>query len=405
MASASSSTGSGSQYTEEELETLRREGEHLLRVGAEAVARERSNTSPMLYFGSGSDDGGQGRNGGGDDDDDDADEQQRNNLNATPVKISSTKTITSTKLHAVQPAGSSKRALEDGEEGSDSSDSDDSDDAGISLGADGSGATVNIEFDFVDFNDKCFHMTRQLVSNSVWAGFGTSEMTNAIVDQVEVGTVVKMDEIAICGFATALSTKLPAIKGASKKIKSFLQRTCPEKSGAALSTLLSSAKVGYFINGGLVNVPMELAPALHRCFLEDLEWSQQAKTGLPEEKRKLLNFDHLIMLSPVYVIGGGNQAALGSGSGSKKKKKRRRKKQKMGHSAGPNEEKVYYVKYEDEILREHATISYTTALPSQSGEARRLSGFGSEKCLVMVIEKSKLSECIPRLQKLCQDIH
>ena len=39
------------QYTKEELESLRREGEHLLRVGGEQVARERSNTSPLIYPG------------------------------------------------------------------------------------------------------------------------------------------------------------------------------------------------------------------------------------------------------------------------------------------------------------------------------------------------------------------
>ena len=40
-----------SEYTKEELERLRMEGEHLLRVGGQEVARERSNTSPMVYPG------------------------------------------------------------------------------------------------------------------------------------------------------------------------------------------------------------------------------------------------------------------------------------------------------------------------------------------------------------------
>ena len=55
-----------------------------------------------------------------------------------------------------------------------------------------------------DFNESCFHMTRQLISNSAWASFGVSEITNAVIDQVAVGTVIKVDE-AITGFITALN--------------------------------------------------------------------------------------------------------------------------------------------------------------------------------------------------------
>ena len=94
-------------------------------------------------------------------------------------------------------------------------------------------------------------MTRQLISNSAWASFGVSEITNAVIDQVAVGTVIKVDE-AITGFITALNINNKNIKQSSKEMQKFLLRTCPN--AQKMNQILSNNRqnVGVLISERLV---------------------------------------------------------------------------------------------------------------------------------------------------------
>lgn len=408
-------------YSKEELDSLRREGEHLLRVGGDAVARERSNTSPMLYFGSGSD-------GAGQDHDEDAD----SDLVASPTVGNSPERVVADelqdgKLHTVEPARTGSNSSNDSighsrpragscsSSHSESSDSDsDSDGNGVSLEAEGEETYISTDFDFVDFNpDTDFHTARQLLTKSIWAPFGVSELASAIIEQVEVGTVVKVNGESVCGFATIMNMNAKPIAGASKKIREFLLRGCPEENGVKkkMASVLAagesgSTMTGYYITEQMVNVPNEMAPALQRCVLDDLEWAVGSQnTGMTKEKKAELNFKYVIMVSPVFVVnrGGSNSTrdagAFGALVGGGKKKKRQKKKQRTDASRGSSEQ-VYYVKYQDEILRDFAVLSYTTSLPKGGGRVPRQMGrFGNEKALVMLLETSQLSRSAQRLEE------
>ena len=246
-------------------------------------------------------------------------------------------------------------------------------------------------------------MTRQLISNSIWSTFGVSEITNAVVDQVAVGTVIKVDE-AITGFITALNIDSVKMKLSANEIKQFLLRTCPDAQKMnQIFTMNQSSKqsVGFLISERLVNLPSELSPALHRSFLDDVEWANGNTSGLSEKKRNELSFNYLIVLSTVYITGSN------SNSKKKKKKKRGKKKQKLSNQQNPGDagkEQIYYVKFEDEILRDSATYSYTCRLPTKGAdtEPRSMGSFGVESCLVMVLEVNKLKGCVERMSRLVE---
>ncbi len=433
-------------YTQDELDSLRREGEHLLRVGGEQVARERSNTSPMVYPGdSDADDDISYSNSNkkkshsdSDSDDDNVTNNNSNtgeaqytqsNSNATndsntivigPVlpphrrsesgnSTSSTSSKSSSKKHKNKSEkrhrSTSDLSNNDDLLSSSSSSDDEEDDAGISLNPSDSNNIVDVNFDFVDFNESYFHMTRQLISNSAWASFGVSEITNAVIDQVAVGTVIKVDE-AITGFITALNIDNSHIKHSSKEIQKFLLSSCPNK--ARMEQILSlnlsthdKQSVGYLISERLVNLPSELSPALHRSFLDDVEWASGSTSGINDVLRKELSFKYLILFSTVYIMGGNSNSKK-----KKKKKKRSNKKQKTGNdnNGSSNNEQIYYVKFEDEILRDSATLSYTCPLRTSGidTEPRSMGPFGVESCLVMVLEVGKLKGCVERLSLLVQ---
>ena len=246
-------------------------------------------------------------------------------------------------------------------------------------------------------------MTRQLISNSIWSTFGVSEITNAVVDQVAVGTVIKVDE-AITGFITALNIDNVKMKHSANEIKTFLLRTCPDAQKMnQIFTMNQSSKqsVGFLISERLVNLPSELSPALHRSFLDDVEWANGNASGLSEKKRNELSFNYLIVLSTVYITGSS------SSSKKKKKKKRGKKKQKISNQQNVGDggkEQIYYVKFEDEILRDSATYSYTCPLPTKGAdtEPRSMGSFGVESCLVMVLEVNKLKGCVERMSRLVE---
>ena len=262
---------------------------------------------------------------------------------------------------------------------------------------------VDVNFDFVDFNESCFHMTRQLISNSAWASFGVSEITNAVIDQVAVGTVIKVDE-AITGFITALNINNKNIKQSSKEMQKFLLHTCPN--AQKMNEILSNNRqnVGVLISERLVNLPSELSPAMHRSFLDDIEWASGNTSGLNDSLRKELSFDYLIVFSTVYITGGNSNSSSGSKKKKKKKKKRSKKKQKISNDGSGTNEQIYYVKFEDEILRDSATLSYTCPLRTSGidTEPRSMGPFGIESCLVMVLEIGKLKGCVERLSLLVQ---
>ena len=113
---------------------------------------------------------------------------------------------------------------------------------------------------------------------------------------MEVGTTVKADdEPDVYAILNALSTQdrkvclcfvLPsrflcsACNPASAPqppavgiILDYLMKKCPKKKRAQFRAALSNKRTALLLNERMINMPAQIAPSLHKCFVDDLEWA------------------------------------------------------------------------------------------------------------------------------------
>ena len=70
-----------------------------------------------------------------------------------------------------------------------------------------------------------------------------------------------------------------------KYLRKYLRSRCPEDLRGKLDEALTSApgrQVGLLLNERMVNVPPQVAPALHTALLKDLDWAvkNEVRQGL-----------------------------------------------------------------------------------------------------------------------------
>jgi protein BCP1 len=298
-----------------------------------------------------------------------------------------------------QPSQPSKGEAAQASDASDDSD-DDPTDNGV----------ITVDFLFENFKEIDFHGIKGLLEKGAWDQVNTSEIADALVTQKGVGTSLKIDDASevVYGLMSALNVgtsvgKVPSV-GA---MCSFLQRACKDtNTSSMLSTLLSTselakAPVGIVVNERFVNMPPNVAPALYQSLVDDLAWA----TAHDQKEA----YKYLVMFTKCYV-----EETKSQNGGGKKRGKKRKKKNKGGSGNGGGGSsssssssetavppQMYFIKFEDEIFHQHATLSYSfpAASVSRPSESSNI-GFGTESYMVMVLDTSVLPQCIETMNAM-----
>jgi protein BCP1 len=161
---------------------------------------------------------------------------------------------------------------------------------------------IPVVFTFNDMNDKYFHgIKNHLLTQPVYAGH-SSAMTDIMIENVSVGTVVSTDdgEDNIFGFASVLNITTFQERDCIKKLKQMWLNACPTEHKHTLTTVLSGTTkrpAGIFLHGRMVNLPLEITHVLHEQLVKDMDWAVENAEG-GEEERKSLNFGAFLLLAP-----------------------------------------------------------------------------------------------------------
>lgn len=188
-------------------------------------------------------------------------------------------------------------------EDSQSSDDDSDDDEG----SEDETGQISVEFLFNDPRPIDYKSVRRLCERYLPGeedSFNVSEMADAIIAQQAVGTMIKVtDDDDVYAFATILPYSVHRESSWMQQIVKYIMNKVSALPNNyriynRFNRLFSSSnsRLGLLLNERVVNMPPEIAPALHNSLLQDVAWAQN-KSSNPDAYK----FDYVLVLSPCWV--------------------------------------------------------------------------------------------------------
>jgi len=133
----------------------------------------------------------------------------------------------------------------------------------------------------------------------------------------------------------------------------------------------------------MVNVPLELAPHLHKIFFDDLETLRKE-----DKDNKAWNADYLMIMANSYLLkDGASDQDLGKTKNAAK---------------GGNE--IYWCKAEDDLYMKNCEMSFNFVLPSsaEGEEQPMITGDVEMTRHVGIIKTSKARAIMPQIASLLE---
>ena len=213
-------------------------------------------------------------------------------------------------------------------------------------------------------SDDDYHGVKTLLSN-IAAGplADLTSLTDPIVSQVNIGTVVKIGdgEAGVSAFGTILNlarhSTNPGMSAIQSLLKEFSKKN-PKFSKRIANITSDECCTGILLKERLINFPPELAPNIHKVLVDDVKWSSSDDYEPDEgEKREDYSFEYILLLSSFEVEGSSKttdnaESSEQSPEGIGLKKKRKLEKQQMKASR-------VYLHWEDEMFMERAIFSHS----------------------------------------------
>ncbi len=169
---------------------------------------------------------------------------------------------------------------------------------------------VNVEFTFNDMKEAYFHGMKNFLLNQPAYASNSSALSDLIIENVSVGTVVSTEdgEDNVFGFASVLNVTTYKDKPCMKFLKQKCLESCPERHKHEMETVLSGKTkrpAGILLHGRMVNLPLEITLVLHEQLVQDMDWAVENAEG-GEEERKSLNFGAFVILAPCTRDGASH---------------------------------------------------------------------------------------------------
>eukprot|EP00327_Prymnesium_parvum_P028172 CAMPEP_0195578478 /NCGR_PEP_ID=MMETSP0814-20130614/12156_1 /TAXON_ID=97485 /ORGANISM="Prymnesium parvum, Strain Texoma1" /LENGTH=321 /DNA_ID=CAMNT_0040715017 /DNA_START=17 /DNA_END=982 /DNA_ORIENTATION=+ len=258
-------------------------------------------------------------------------------------------------------------------------------------------AQMQVDFAFFDPRETDFHGVRTLLAGSglVPSAWDVGGMAGLIVDQVEVGSMVKTAspdsdapaEDDVLGFISAINLrKHRGAKCVQQITASVLQRASDPQGRQAIEKMLddSSQAIALIVYERMLNMPPALVPHLLDALLQDIEW---ALTNAPQEERASFHFTRFFLLAQVTLPAGGADA-LGSRAGTSLEQRApggKKRKKIAAEGQAMLMESLEYFRPEEQLLASSADFSVL------------LNGTGRSRQVLMALTPAALREAIPGL--------
>lgn len=181
---------------------------------------------------------------------------------------------------------------------------------------------VEVEFIFCDMDEKFFGGIKALIVSNTSSFLNATnclDITNLILENVEVGTVVSTEgyeEDYVYGFASILNLTVHKNHQVITSIKQLCVQNCPDNYLAEVQLLFSGATrrpVGLLLREGMLNLPMIVTHAIHQQLLLDVEWasgkSEKKNDSSNNDDYEFFDFGMLVRIAPSFP---SNTSSVGS---------------------------------------------------------------------------------------------
>ena len=255
---------------------------------------------------------------------------------------------------------------------------------------------VNVEFLFRDMDECFFHGLKTLLcaSNPIHA-IHSSELTDIMIENVSVGTIVSNDDECVFGFASVLplssylSSTNESLKPSSciQYLKKQCLNHCPSQHLEEMKIVLSGTTkrpAGFFIHGRMINLPLEITLVLHEQLVMDMDWAVENAEG-GEVERKALDFGAFVLFAPCYLDEQQSKRRNNSSSVAKKK---------SDDSKLLNSSSVIYKHFDDEIFASHAEFTFSFETPKSFATEEK------QICTIIVITKTAHREAMKEMKRM-----
>lgn len=172
-------------------------------------------------------------------------------------------------------------------------------------------------FEFKDMHENFYSdiatLTATLVKQS-----GSYELSHAIADQCNVGTVIVCEEgDDVFAFASILPLSnylhLEVINSIIRDISTELDNLDPEGMTATImKSCIAGADTcltGIMLQGRFMNLPLTLIPPLHRQLLVDVTWARDEEKKNKVDKNVFSKLEYVLLLSPCSrQVANGQEA-------------------------------------------------------------------------------------------------
>jgi len=230
---------------------------------------------------------------------------------------------------------------------------------------------VNVEFLFRDMDECFFHGLKTLLtsSNPLHAAH-SSGLTDLMIENISVGTIVSNEDECVFGFGSVLSLNMSEVtsKSCVKFMKKICLDKCPAEHREEMETVLSGKTkrpAGFFIHGRMINLPLEITEVLHQQLVLDMDWAVEHAEGGVDE-RKALDFGAFVIFAPCveqHQRGGGGTSLI-------------------------------YKNFDDEIFASHAEFTFSFDTPKTFATEEK------QVCTVIVITKTGHRAAMKELKQM-----
>jgi len=281
---------------------------------------------------------------------------------------------------------------------------------------------VEIDFDFCEPDESDYHGVGELLKRGAWdfvSGLNYAELVDSIVNQGNIGTLVKADkegdDEAVCAALTVLNFRqFKQLTWPKEIIKALLARSkvhapsdVHQKFQEFMSTWEDRNDVGLFLNERFVNLPLDLIPPLHKGLPEDIEWSCSTPE-CPEDERIFYNFKFYVgvarQIEELPTKANGERASASNSVPSSTDSLGQRKlKRKQKETASSNNGKwtPVFVNPEDEAYVRRALYSFSFSMPRRSREDGSTEAKpGKEHRIVYIIARSAFEKTTAELESM-----
>ncbi len=161
---------------------------------------------------------------------------------------------------------------------------------------------INVEFTFNDMKEAYFHGIKNYLLNQIAYAPHSSAITDLIIQNISVGTVVSTEdgEDNVFGFASVLNIKTFKDESCINFLRKICLGSCPSAHKTEMETVLSGKTkrpAGILLHGRMVNLPLEITHVLHDQLVLDMDWAVENASGSAEDK-KSFNFGAFVLFAP-----------------------------------------------------------------------------------------------------------